>query len=58
MDCSADEILCMEVRQAKSELNSWLSELAADCTSEEVKLISDTVVAMKAALRRLKTLEQ
>lgn len=58
LDCSANEILCMEVKAARPELNSWLSELVADCSSEEIKLLSDTVSSMKASLRRLKTLEQ
>ena len=58
LDCSADEILCMEVKTARPELNSWLSELVADCNTEEIKLISDIVSATKASLRRLKTLER
>lgn len=54
LGCSADELLCMDVPQARPFLNSWLSELVADCTDTEVKLIADTVVSLKRSLRRLK----
>lgn len=53
LNCSADELLCMEVEQARPFLNSWLSELVADCSSTEIKLITDTVVSLKNAMRRL-----
>ena len=46
LGCSADELLCIEVEQARPLLNSWLSELVADCDSTEVKLITDMVVSM------------
>lgn len=54
LGCSADELLCMEVQAARPYRNSWLSELVADCNSTEVKLITDTVIALKHSLRRLK----
>ena len=54
LDCSADELLCMEIRQARPLLDSWLSELVADCDDTAVKLITDMVVSLKASLRRLK----
>lgn len=57
LDCSADELMCLEVKRARPQLNSWLSELVADCDEDESKLIADTVIALKASLRRLKTLE-
>lgn len=44
----------MEVNQARPLLNSWLSELVADCSSAEVKLITDTVISLKNSMRRLK----
>ena len=53
LDCSTDELLCIEVNQARPLLNSWLSELVADCSATEVKLIADTVVSLKNSLRRL-----
>lgn len=58
LNCSADELLCMEIRQARPLLDSWLSELVADCDDTEVKLITDMVVSLKASLRRLKIIGQ
>ena len=57
LDCSADELLFMDVRNAKTERNGWLSDITADCSQEEIKLISDMVISMKTSLRRLKTIE-
>ena len=54
LGCTADELLCMEVRQSRPLLNNWLGELVSDCSDSEVKLITDMVVAMKASMRRLK----
>ena len=54
LDCTADELLCMEVRQSRPVLNNWLGELVSDCSDSEVKLITDMVMAMKASMRRLK----
>ena len=54
LHCTADELLCMEVRQSRPMLNNWLGELVSDCSDSEVKLITDMVVAMKASMRRLK----
>ena len=58
LGCSADELLCIEVEQARPLLNSWLSDLVADCNTTEVKLITDTVVSLKNSLRRLKLSEE
>lgn len=58
LDCSADELFCLEVRSAKPFLNNWLSEIVADCDPTETKLILDTVTAMKSSLRRLKITEE
>jgi len=58
LDCSADEILCMDVKKARPFLNSWLSELVADCSEIEVKHISEMVVALKASMRRLNITEE
>ena len=37
---------------ARPVLNSWLSDLVADCNEDEVKIITDTVTALKASLHR------
>jgi len=52
LDCSADELLCREVSQARPIFTSWLSELVEDCSEQEVKVIADMVTAMKGSLRR------
>ena len=54
LGCSADELLCMEVEEARPKLDSWLGELVADCNADEIKLITDMVISMKSSLRRLK----
>lgn len=57
LDCSADDLLCREAAAAKPLLNSWLSELVADCDSTETKILSDIVVAAKQTLRKNKTVD-
>lgn len=57
LECSADELLCKEIKTAKPIVHSWLSEMVEDCTEEEIKIISDTVLSLKASLRRHKALE-
>lgn len=57
LGCSADELLCKEVDKNRPLLNSWLSELVADCDQTEVKIIADTVTALKQTLRKNKTTE-
>ena len=52
LDCDPNEVLCMETRSTRPILNSWLSELVADCTEDEIKIITDTVMALKTSLRR------
>ena len=52
LDCDPAEVLCMEMRSARPVLNSWLSDLAADCNEDEIKNITDTVTALKASLDR------
>ena len=58
LDCSADELFCIDVKHARPVLNSWLCELVADCDPTETALIVDTVTALKTSLRRLKTSDE
>ena len=53
LDCSADELLCIEVEKARPILINWLTELAEDCSSTEIKMIKDMVIALKETMRRL-----
>ena len=54
LDCSADELLCLEVERAKPLYENWLGEELSDCTAQERKLITDMVVSLKDSLRRLR----
>lgn len=54
LDCSADEILCKEIVTARPIVDSWLAELVADCDQREIKIIADTVAALKQTLRKNK----
>ena len=58
LDCSTDELLCLEVKSAKPFLNNWLCEIVEDCTPTETKLILDAVTALKSSLRRLEISEE
>lgn len=57
LDCSADEILCKEIANAKPIVDHWLVDLVADCDQSEVKIIADTVAALKQTLRKNKRSE-
>lgn len=52
LDCSADELLCKELDRTQPIARNWLAEQVVDCTPEEIKIISDTVVALKTTLKR------
>ena len=54
LNCSADELLCREVIAARPLLNSWFSELIADCDQTEIKILSDILIAAKQTLRKNK----
>ena len=54
LNCSADELLCREVAAAKPLLNSWLSDIIADCDPTETKILSDIVISAKQTLRKNK----
>ena len=57
LECSADELLCKEIKIAKPIVDNWLVEMVSDCDQTETKIICDTVVALKQTLRKNKTLE-
>ena len=54
LNCSADELLCREVAAAKPLLNSWLSDIIADCDPTETKILSDIVISARQTLRKNK----
>lgn len=51
LHCSADMLLCRELVTAQEIKNHWLTELVADCSIEETKVLSDTLKACKQSLR-------
>lgn len=57
LDCSADELLCREIRAGKPICDNWLTKLIADCDPTETKILSDTLVCLKATLRKNKVSE-
>ena len=57
LNCSSDELLCREIDTARPLVDNWLTELVADCDQTEIKIISDTVTALKQTLRKNKVKE-
>lgn len=57
LECSADELLCREVITAQPLMDHWLTELVSDCDQTEIKIITDTVTALKQTLRKNKITE-
>ena len=57
LNCSADELLCKEIKVARPIVDNWLVELVSDCDPTEIKIISDTVVSLKQTLRKNKVTE-
>lgn len=55
LNCSADEILCKEIKVGRPHVDNWLADLVADCDQTEIKIVSDTVVTLKQTLRKNKT---
>lgn len=54
LGCSADELLCLEIKKALPVRANWITELTNDCSSAEIKLISDVIKAIKSSMRRNK----
>ena len=54
LECSADQLLCLEVEEARPQFDSWLKDIFSDCTEKERKLMIDAMLAIKSSMRRLK----
>lgn len=52
LSCSADELLCDELQNAEHTYCSQIASLLEDCTSHELMIITDTIQALKASLRK------
>ena len=57
LECSADELLCKEIITARPIVDNWLVDLVDDCDQTEIKIIADTVAALKQTLRKNKATE-
>ena len=57
LECSADELLFKEVSNARPIVNNWMAELIEDCDQSELKIISDTLTALKHTLHKNRTSE-
>ena len=57
LHCSADELLCIDIEKDRPIVSGWISDLLSDCSADEVKLITDTILALKNSLRRLSLFE-
>ena len=51
LSISVDELLCGSLMQGKAVMQGEFSNLLADCTTEEAKVILDTSRALKKSLR-------
>lgn len=58
LDCSADELLCREIKAGKPFCDNWLTELIADCDPVETKILSDALICLKESLRKNKVAEE
>ena len=57
LDCSADELLCKEIKTARPIVNNWLIEIVEDCDQVEIKIIADTITSLIKTLRKNKPIE-
>lgn len=53
LNCSADDLLCIEIKQARSHYEDWIGRELSDCSQEEIKLITEVVITLKKSIRRL-----
>ena len=42
-----------KIKKAKPVFDSWMTEQLADCSSDEAKIIKETVVSLKKSLRKV-----
>lgn len=52
LDCTVDDLLCDSLDHARTEFENELSRELADCDDEEIRIITDIVIAMKKSLRK------
>ena len=52
LSCSADELLCDELKNAEHTYNQEITNLLEDCSSHELMIITNTIQALKTSLRK------
>lgn len=52
LECSMDELLCDSLAHSRYQFEYEIGREITDCTEEEIRIIADTVKALKASLRR------
>lgn len=54
LHCSVDELLCDNLSKAHEIFENEVMEETKDCSEEEIRIIADTVKALKQSLRKRK----
>lgn len=49
---SLDELLCDSIYKAKPVFENEISQVLHDCSEQEIRIIADTVIALKQSLRK------
>lgn len=52
LNTTADSLLCDSLHHARDTLSSQISELMADCDEVELRIIRDTILALKTSLKK------
>ncbi len=52
LDATVDELLCDSLTASKSVYEQEAAQLLADCSHQELKIITETMRALKASLRQ------
>ncbi len=56
LDVSADEVLCDSLHKARDIIENEIVQETADCSKEELRIISNTIHALKTSLRKCKSI--
>jgi transcriptional regulator with XRE-family HTH domain len=52
LSCSADELICDELNNVEHTYLDEITNLLEDCDSHELRIITDTIRALKTSLRK------
>lgn len=51
LDISADELFCDYIAKCRPIFHNRIADCIEDCTEEEIRIIADTIIALKSSLR-------